>query len=276
MDPTPLPTVRVVEQIARIHKLIFNAYCENSPTYPIVSVEVAQPDPEQQVDHVVEHQSPIYELTIDDSALVPGKDACQVDVPEIVKRGITFWNECDNSVQTFLPSLQKKLSESLPGTYVRCLSTEMAPNFTFRDAASPEDPLSLHSAFHITLPGGGGEHIVDLTIEQFGFGRDRWFLPFVEYKAMMKENAESSILDLQDVDRDHQIQFDEEILDIQQVMRKVCDDTDFDTAKQMADDDLVALINAAMDRELEELESRTSAAMAQESEELTSPESAHA
>ncbi|KAL5382459.1 hypothetical protein DPSP01_006558 [Paraphaeosphaeria sporulosa] len=231
--------VRVVEQIASIHQSIFRAYEENVSSYPIVSVElVAQPEPDHQVEHVANPPFVVFKPTWDyDGEPVAGKHACQADVPESVKSGLIVWNECDFAVQTFLPSLRKQLSSSLPGTRVQWFHAVIAPVFVFRQADAGADvPDPAHSAFHITLPGNGGEYIVDFTIGQYGYGMERWFLSFEEYKAMIRDRL-WYICDDEGRGESLQGAFDDKHLSVQRIIRELCDEFDWDTLKQMAESD---------------------------------------
>ncbi|KAF2451765.1 hypothetical protein P171DRAFT_438440 [Karstenula rhodostoma CBS 690.94] len=229
-------TVQVVEKIASIHRSIFWAYEENGLSYPIVSVKrAAQRNPG--------HKFEVYEPTGDyNTAPVAGKQACSADVPEAIKRGLMVWNECDFAVQTLFHSLQKQLSGSLPGTRVQWLSVDIAPIFIFREPdAGADDPVPAHSAFFITLPGDGGEFVVDFTIEQFGYGRERWFLPFEEYKAMTCDGS-WYIYEYEDRGVDLQNAFTDEHLRSQRVMRELCDEVDWVVVQQMAESDCAAFM----------------------------------
>lgn len=222
------PAVQAVKQIASLHRLISRSYEEHVLSYPIASIDlVAQPDQAPHSEYIPTPAIPVYEITFeygDDP--VPGRHACPADVEERLQAGALFWNECDFSVQTFLPSLQKQLDASVPGTRVQWLIADIAPEFVFREAGADVLRPS-HSAFHVTLPGDGGRYVVDFTIEQFGFGAERWFLPLEEYVGMVAGMDAWEVWNFEEGgEGDEEVLFEEHVVRCQGIMREVCEGLD--------------------------------------------------
>lgn len=90
---------------------------------------------------------------------------------------------------------------------------------------------------------------MDFTIEQFGHGGERWFLPFDEYMSMTQDGS-WRICGYEDRGVDLQGTFEDEHLRGQKVMRKLCDDIDWAAVQQMAENDRIALVNEMTSRAL--------------------------
>jgi hypothetical protein len=229
-------TVQVAKQVASLHRSIFQAYTDNEVFNPTISVTQTN-DPDSANAFV------IYEPTFDYSvAPVAGKHAYTAVISEQVKRGLAVWNQCDLVVQSLLPWLKARMSDSLPGARVDWLSIDIAPRFVFRYPGADIDTDPAHSAFLVTLPGDSGQYVVDYTIEQFGYGRDCWFLPFEEYMNMTQDGNwyiyeyEEQLVVLQDL-------FRREHVAGQAAMNKICDQLEWVALMEMDESASTAVID---------------------------------